>query len=140
MTETPHRRAIFEGLVFDEDGRPLEVALLGDQAYYVIDDAGFRRHVESAQIDRQVLESMQAQIDENKEAVEESMLRMLGQDDLFTKTAIDTSLTHVDRLMQNGIPAEARQWLGMMGFRIVVDVHGEVVRVEGGGIVEDPDQ
>jgi hypothetical protein len=28
------------------------------------------------------------------------------------------------------MPAEARQWLGMMGFRVVVKIHGEVVRVD----------
>ena len=28
------------------------------------------------------------------------------------------------------MPDEARAWLGMMGFRVVVDLHGEVVRVE----------
>lgn len=137
MSETTHRQAIFEGLVFDEEGRPLEVARLGDEAQYVIDDAGFRRHVDAAHIDRQVLGSMQAQIDENKEAVEEGMLRMLGRDDLFTKAAVDSSLSRVEQLMKNGIPAEARQWLGMMGFRIVVDVHGDVVKIEGGGVVDD---
>lgn len=139
MSDTP-RRAIFEGLVFDEAGHPVETIYLGDEPYYVIDDAGFRRHVEAAHVDRQVLNTMQAQIDENKEAVEEGLLRMLGQDDLFTKAAIDSSLSRVDRLMQHGIPLEARQWLGLMGFRIVVDVHGDVVKIEGGGMVDEGDQ
>ena len=139
MSETP-RRAIFEGLVFDEAGRPVETVYLGDEPHYVIDDTGFRRHVEAAYIDRQVLDTMQSQIDENKEAVEEDLLRMLGQDDLFTKAAIDSSLSRVDRLMQHGIPLEARQWLGLLGFRIVVDVHGDVVNIEGGGIVDERDE
>jgi hypothetical protein len=103
----------------------------------VIDDAGFRRHVEAAHIDRQVLAAMQAQIDANKDALEEGMLKMLGQADLFTKAAIDSSLGHVDRLLQNGLPLEARQWLGLMGFRVVVDVHGDVVNIEGGGMIDD---
>ena len=140
MTEDRQTQAVFEGLVFDEAGRPLEVIDLGGEPHYVIDDAGFRRHVEAAHIDRQVLEAMQAQIDENKQAVEEGMLRLIGQDDLFTKAAVDSSLSHIDRLMQRGIPLEARQWLGLMGFRIVVDLHGDVVRVEGGGIVDEGDQ
>jgi len=137
MSDTPHRTAIFEGLVFDQGGRPLEVARVGDEPYYVIDDAGFRRHVEAAHIDRQVLAAMQAQIDANKDALEEGMLKMLGQADLFTKAAIDSSLGHVDRLLQNGLPLEARQWLGLMGFRVVVDVHGDVVNIEGGGMIDD---
>ena len=137
MNDTPRRTAIFEGLVFDQEGRPLEVAYLGDEPHYVIDDAGFRRHVEAAYIDRQVLQAMQAQIDENKEAVQEGMLRMLGQADLFTKAAVDSSLNRIDRLLQNGLPVEARQWLGLMGFRVVVDLHGEVVNIEGGGMIDD---
>ena len=123
--------------MFDENGRQVEVVYLAGEPHYVIDDAGFRRHVEAAHVDRQVLSEMQSQIDQNKEAVEESMLRLLGQDDLFTKAAIDSSLSRVDRLMQHGIPLEARQWLGMMGFRIVVNVHGDVVKIEGGGIVAE---
>lgn len=140
MTEQRPTQAIFEGLVFDEAGRPLEVIDIGGEPYYVVDDAGFRRHVEAAHIDRQVLEAMQAQIDENKQAVEEGLLRLLGQEDLFTKAAVDSSLSHIDRLMQRGIPVEARQWLGLMGFRIVVDVHGDVVSVEGSGIVDEGDR
>lgn len=137
MSDAPHRTAIFEGLVFDQQERPLEVVRLGDEPYYVIDDAGFRRHVEAAYIDRQVLQAMQAQIDENKEAVEEGMLRMLGQADLFTKAAVDSSLSRIDRLLQNGLPLEARQWLGLMGFRVVVDLHGDVAGIEGGGAIDD---
>jgi hypothetical protein len=133
----PARRAIFEGLVFDEHDRALEVATVGDEPYYVIDDDGFRRHVEAAYVDRQVLNAMQAQIDENKETVEEGLLRLLGQEDLFTKAAIDSSLSHIDQMMKNGIPLEARQWLGMMGFRVIVDVHGDVVKWEGGGAVDE---
>jgi hypothetical protein len=137
MSTSPRRQAIFEGLVFDQEGRPLEVVYLGDEPHYVIDDAGFRRHVEAAHIDRQVLNAMQSQIDENKEAVEEGMLRMLGQEDPFTKAALDSSLGNIERLLQNGIQLEARQWLGMMGFRIVVDVHGDVVHMQGGGMIDD---
>lgn len=140
MSEATPRRAVFEGLVFDEAGRPLEVVYLGDEPQYVIDDAGFRRHIDAAHIDRQVLGTMQTQIDQNKEAVEEGMLRMLGQDDLFTKAAIDSSLSRIDQLMQRGIPPEARQWLGVMGFRVVVDIHGDVIKIEGGGVIEEGDE
>ena len=137
VTEERQTQAVFEGLVFDEAGHPLEVVLLGGEPHYVIDDAGFKRHVEAAFIDRQVLDTMQSQIDENKQAVEEGLLRLIGQDDLFTKAAVDSSLSHVDRLMQRGIPLEARQWLGLMGFRVIVDRRGEVVKIEGGGVVDE---
>ena len=32
--------------------------------------------------------------------------------------------------MAQGVPAQARDMLGMLGFRVVVNVHGEVVRLE----------
>jgi ABC-type microcin C transport system permease subunit YejE len=37
----------------------------------------------------------------------------------------------IEELLQQGLPENARTWLGMMGFLIVVDLHGEVLRVEG---------
>jgi hypothetical protein len=139
VADTP-KRAIFEGLVFDEQDRPVEVVYLGQEPHYVIDDAGFRRHIEAAHIDRQVLGSMQSQIDENKDAVEEGLMRILGRDDLFTKAALGSSLGNFSQQLENGLPPEARQWLGMMGFRVVVDLHGEVLRIEGGGIAPDGDE
>jgi hypothetical protein len=35
-----------------------------------------------------------------------------------------------DILMQNGIPEEARAYLGMAGFQIVIDMHGKVLRLD----------
>ena len=59
---------------------------------------------------------------------------MLGQEDIFTKAMIEQQLKHVDKqfdaLMQAGIPEDGRAYLGMMGFKVVINVHGEVVRVE----------
>jgi hypothetical protein len=122
--------AVFAGLVFDEWGRALDVTTVGGEAQYVIDDDGFLRHIDSALIDRQVLEVISEQIKANKDVVEEGMMRMLGRDDLFTKAAIDVSIKNIDQVLERGIPDDARLWLGMMGFRIVVNVHGEVVKFD----------
>lgn len=140
MSDVTPQQAIFEGLVFDENGRPLLVVYVGGVPHYVVDDSGFKRHIEAHHIDQQVLDVMQSQIDQNKEALEEGMLNMMGQDDLFTKAAVGSSLGQIDKMLEKGLPAEARQWLGVMGFRIVVDVHGEVVEIEGGGIVGESDE
>jgi len=43
---------LFSGLVIDEFDRALEVAFVGGEAFYVVDDDGFRRHVESEHVDR----------------------------------------------------------------------------------------
>jgi hypothetical protein len=122
--------AVFAGLVFDEWGRALDVTTVGGEAQYVIDDDGFLRHIDSALIDRQVLEVISEQINANKDIVEEGMMRMLGSDDLFTKAAIDVSIKNIDQVLERGIPDDARMWLGMMGFRIVVNVHGEVIKFD----------
>ena len=34
-----------------------------------------------------------------------------------------------DQLLQAGIPEEARVYLGMTGFKVIIDVHGELMKV-----------
>jgi hypothetical protein len=45
-----------------------------------------------------------------------------------------------DNLMQTGLPEELRAYLGMMGFRIRINIHGEVLDVAQPGIVSDDDE
>jgi hypothetical protein len=138
------RAAVFAGLVVDENDLPVEVTHLGQEAYYVVDDAGFLRHIPSEQVDLQVLEEMQEGVLANREAVVEGMLDYLGKDDLFTKAAVESSIGQMDEQMQQllnvGLPVEARQWLGLMGFRVVIDVHGDVVALEMPGAVDYEDE
>lgn len=124
------RQALFAGLVFNQEGEPAEVVYVGDEPNYVILDAGFRRHVDSEYIDRQVLQWFQEQIFAHREMVTEGMLAMLGSDDLFTKAMIDASIENIDRLLEQGLPDDARTWLGMLGFRITVDIHGNLIHTE----------
>jgi hypothetical protein len=35
--------------------------------------------------------------------------------------------------MQTGIPEDMRAYLGMMGFKVIINYHGEVVRMEQPG-------
>lgn len=130
--------AMFAGLVFDETGRPAEVAWVGAEAFYVIDDDGFRRHVAAAQIDRAVLRFLRQQVEGQRDMAVEAMLDMMGKDDVFTKAAVESSINRMEEAVGQPIPEEARQWLGMLGFRIVVDHHGDVVEIQmpAGGIDE----
>jgi len=130
VVSSERRHALFTGLVFNEQGEPAEVTHIGDEPHYVILDAGFRRHVESEYIDRQVLRWLQAQFLANQEMITEGILAMLGKDDLFTKAMIDASMQNMDQLIEHGLPDDSRTWLGMFGFRIIVDIHGEVVHTE----------
>ncbi len=124
--------AFFENLVYTEDGRPVDVAYLGTDAFYVIDDQGFRRHIEARPVDRAILAQFMEQLQEHREEAVRLMLTQLGQDDLFTKAAVDSTLRNlqIDQVLDQGLPPQARQWLAMLGFRIILDLHGEVVRID----------
>lgn len=130
MTETEHGPALFSGLVQDEWGKPVEVADVGGVPHYVVDDAGFLRHVEAEAVDRQVIEMLREQFMQHRELATGAMLEMLGKDDLFTKAMIDASIKNMDQILHQGLPEDARAWLGMLGFRVVIDVHGRVVNLE----------
>jgi predicted RNA polymerase sigma factor len=84
-----------------------------------------------------VLAVVQEQINANKDLVEEGMMRMLDNYDLFTKATIDASIKNIDQVLERGIPDDARMWLGMMGFRVVVNVHGEVIKFDMPGTTQD---
>jgi hypothetical protein len=124
--------AFFEGLVETEDGLPVSVAYVGGVSHYVVDDHGFKRHIEAGQIDRVVLAQFIEQLQANRDQASTVMLRMMGQDDLFAKAAVDSTLRNIslEQVLQQRLPPEARQWLGMLGFRIVIDLHGDVLRVD----------
>lgn len=126
------QQALFEGLVFDEKENLLATTQVGDEAYYIFDDAGFLRHIKAEDVDRQVLGFFLQQLEDNKEMAVAQALSMLGKDDLFTKAAIDAQLSKVsmEEMMAQGIPAQARDMLAMLGFRITINVHGEVVEID----------
>ena len=128
------KKAVFEGLVYDEQDNQLNVVYVGDEPCYVINDQGFSRHIPSQEVDNQVLKVMRDQIIENKDTITEQTAKMIGQEDLFTYALIHNQLENVDEqldhLMTNGLPENARAYMGLMGFKIVINHHGEVVRVD----------
>jgi len=128
------RQPLFAGLVVDETDRPVGTAYIGEEPCYVVDDAGFRRHIPSEQVDRQVLESMRKQISGNEELLSEQAAKMLGTDDIFSKAMLENQLKNLDKqfdaILETGIPEESRAFMGMSGFKVVINVHGEVVRLD----------
>ena len=134
------RKAIFENLVFDEFENPLNVHYVGEEPCYVVNDAGFQRHIPAEQVDRQVFQAMEDQVKGHEEVITEQTAKMLGQDDLFTHAIIHNQLTNIsqqyDTMSETGIPAEGRSYLGMMGFKIIVNRHGEVLEVHQPGVVQ----
>ena len=137
------RQALFSGLVLDELEGPADVAYVGDEPCYVVDDNGFRRHIPSEQVDRQVLDMMREMIEGHEDLLTDQTAKMLGQDDIFSRAIIETQLKNIDKqldaLFETGIPKSARAYMGMMGFRIKINIHGEVVEVNQPGGIE-PDE
>ena len=135
------KQPLFAGLVIDEAGNPADTAYVGDEPCYVINDAGFRRHVPSEQVDRQVLQQLQDLMKGSEDLISEQTAKMLGQEDVFSVAAIAQQLKNMDKqfdlLLQQGIPEDARAYLGMMGFKVVINYHGEVLRVEQPGAIDD---
>ena len=132
----PHK-AIFAGLVVDENEKPVDVAFVGGEPCYVVNDAGFHRHIPSEQVDRQVFQFMEGQIQGHEDILSEQTAKMLGQDDIFTRAIIQNQLKNIDQqfdaLLETGIPEDGRAYLGMMGFKVVINLHGEVIEVKQPG-------
>lgn len=135
--------ALFGGLVVDENGQPVGTALVGDEPCYVVNDAGFLRHIPSGQVDRAVLEMMRQQIEGNEELLSDQAARMLGTDDIFSKAMLEKQFQNIaqqfDALLQSGIPEEVRAYMGMAGFKVVVNLHGEVVRLDQPAVTDEGD-
>lgn len=128
---------LFAGLVVDEDGKPVASGYIGSEPAYVINDDGFKRHIPSEQVDRAVLNQMADLMKGSEDLLSEQTAKMLGQDDPFSKAMIEQQLKNIDKqfdtIMKTGLPEDMRAYLGMMGFKVVINYHGEVVRVEQPG-------
>ncbi|HSJ89767.1 MAG TPA: hypothetical protein VK909_21325 [Anaerolineales bacterium] len=125
---------LFAGLVIDEYGNVAETASVGGEPFYVVNDAGFRRHIPSEQVDRVVLSQIAGMMKGSEEYLSEQTAKMIGQEDIFTKAMLENQIKNIDQqfdqLLQTGIPEDMRIYLGMVGFRIVINVHGEVLKID----------
>jgi len=125
---------LFIGLVTDENGALIEAGFIGSEPCYVINDDGFRRHVPAEDIDRAVLNSIAEMMKGSEDVITAQTAKMLGQEDPFSKAMIESQLKNIhaqfETLMKIGLPEEMRAYLGMMGFKIIVNYRGEVLRVE----------
>jgi hypothetical protein len=123
------RQALFEGLVYNEHGERAKVAFIGGVAHYAMPDGDFLRHVEARAIDDAVMAQLKEQITSQKEELVRGMLQMLGKDDIFTKAALDASIRNIDQQVRQSDRSQWGPWLQLLGFRVVADVHGNVVQI-----------
>jgi hypothetical protein len=138
------RQPLFSGLVVDEFDNPVDSALVGEEPCYVVNDAGFRRHIPSELVDRQVLATLSSMIEGSEDMIAQQAAKMLGQDDPFSKAMIESQLKNIDQnlnsVLETGIPEDGRAYMGMMGFRIRINVHGDVLEVQQPGAIDDSDE
>ncbi len=137
-------KALFEGLVSDEQGRAASVAYVGEEPTYVIIEDGFKYHVDAHKVDTQVLAMFEGQVKGNEDLVSESVMKMMGKDDLFTKAAINTNVRNfgknMSQLFQSGLPEQARQYLGMLGFSVIINRQGDLLKVNMPSAPTDEDE
>jgi hypothetical protein len=140
----PQREPLFAGLVFDENDRPVGTAHVGDESMYVVDDAGFHRHISSEVVDRAVLQMMADMIEGHEDELSKHAATMLGQDDIFSQAILENQFlnidTQLDKILETGIPEEGRAYLGMMGFKIRINRQGEVLELIQPGMVAPEDE
>ena len=138
------KKAIFEGLVFDENENPVRVVNIGLESFYVVNDSGFMRHINSEVVDRQVLDSMLSVVKDHEDIFTDQTAKMLGQEDIFTRALIQNQLKNidqqVDKLLETGLPEEGRAYMGMMGFKIIINYHGEVISINQPGAISEDDE
>jgi len=77
-------------------------------------------------------------IEGKEDFISQQAAKMLGQDDIFTYAMIANQLKNMDdqfdKLLEAGIPHETRSYMGLMGFKILINVHGDVISVHQPGI------
>ena len=130
MNEDKRAQALFGGLISNEFDEPVEVTIIGGEAFYVIPDEGFRRHVEAVTVDDAVLAQIKEQIDGSQDLIIQGVLDYIGQDDLFTKASVDLALRNFEEGFRSADPEQWKPWLGALGLKVIVNVHGQVVRIE----------
>ena len=138
------RQPLFAGLIVDENDLPVGTAQVGDEPCYVVDDAGFRRHIPSEQVDRQVLQHMSEMVEGNEDVLAEQAAKFLGQNDIFSKALLMNQFKNLDQqldqVLEVGIPENGRAYLGMMGFKVRINLHGEVLAIEQPGGIDPSDE
>jgi hypothetical protein len=141
MTQT---KALFPGLIFDEFDRLVETGYVGSESMYIVDDKGFKRHIPSEQVDRQVLDHIGGMIKGHEDLLTDQAAKMLGTDDIFSKARLGEQFKNIesqfDQMLELGIPEESLAYMGMTGFKVIINLHGELLEVVQPGMEAPEDE
>ena len=136
--------AFFKGLVYDENNNLIETAAIGDESFYIVDDDGFKRHIESREVDEKIFALFTDQIEGNEEYLANAAAQMTGKTDLFSMAMFKNQLQNVDKEIDNMLkqapPPGLAEFLGMAGFKVTIDLHGNITQVNMPAVPEDSDE
>ncbi len=127
------KHALFSGLVFDDNNNVLETVNIGNDAYYIVDDDGFKRHIDSREVDEKIIRLFTDNINGNEDYLANAAANMTGKTDLFSMALFKSQLKNIDKeieaLFVQGPPPGLAEFLGMTGFRVNIDMHGNITGV-----------
>ena len=140
----PRREPLFAGLVVDEYDQPVDTAYVGDEPMYVVNDAGFHRHVSAEIVDLAVLQALADMIEGHEDELSKQAATMLGQDDIFSQAILENQFLNIDsqldKILETGIPEEGRAYLGMMGLKIRINRQGDLLELIQPGMIAPDDE
>lgn len=125
--------AFFSGLIYDENNNLIETTTVGNDCYYIVDDDGFKRHIDSREVDEKIVRLFTDQINGNEEYLANAAANMTGKTDLFSMAMFKNQLKNIDKeidaMFLQAPPPGLAEYLGMAGFKINIDLHGNIVGV-----------
>ena len=137
-------KAFFSGVIYDENDNLIDTVTIGNDAFYVVDDYGFKRHIDSREVDEKVFRLFTDQINGNEEYLANAAANMTGQTDLFSMAMFKSQLKNIDKeiesLFKQGPPKGMTEFLGMSGFKVNIDLHGDIVNVKMPSIGDGSDE
>ena len=135
-------RAMFGGLVQDSRGDLVNVRRIGADEVYVVREDGFDWHLEAGKVDAAIWSHMKQMFVEHRDLIPPEALQALTNGDIFQQAAIESALDRVDEIERIEMPPQQRDLLALLGFRVVIDYHGDVLEVvmPDQGFDIDPDE
>ncbi len=127
------KQAFFEGLIYDEHNELIKTAVVGGESFYVVDDDGFKRHIDTREVDEKIVRLFTDQISGNEEYLANAAASMTGKTDLFSMAMFKSQLKNIDKeidaMFRQAPPPGLSEYLGMAGFKVNIDIHGNIVSV-----------
>ena len=137
-------KAFFTGLIYDENENLIESVTIGNEAFYIVDDYGFKRHIDSREVDEKIVRLFTDQINGNEEYLAKAAADMTGKNDLFSMAMFKNSLMNIDKeidtMFRQGPPPGLSEFLGMSGFRVNIDMHGNITNVNMPAVGSDSEE